>query len=67
MEHTNPDVIKEVEQGLAARLTNLVIPSSERVGGVDAVAEVLSAEGWVAIDLRRDYAGLARVTAAQKP
>ena len=33
----------------------------------DAVAEVLSAEGWVAIDLRRDYAGLARVTAAQKP
>ena len=33
----------------------------------DAVAQVLSAHGWESIDLRRDYAGLARVTAAQKP
>mgnify|MGYP001827967644 CR=1 FL=1 len=33
----------------------------------DAVAAELNANGWQAIDVRRDYAGLARVTAAQKP
>ncbi len=33
----------------------------------DAVARELSTRGWTSIDLRRDYAGLPRVTAAQKP
>ncbi|MEO1204173.1 MAG: peptide chain release factor N(5)-glutamine methyltransferase, partial [Pseudomonadota bacterium] len=33
----------------------------------DAVAAELEANGWQAIDIRRDYAGLDRVTAAKRP
>ncbi len=42
MEQTNPEIIKEVEQGLESRLSNLLVQSVEKVGGVDTVAEVLN-------------------------
>ena len=42
MEPTAPDVIREVERGLATRLTSVLIPAVDRVGGIDAVAEVLN-------------------------
>jgi flagellar motor switch protein FliG len=42
MEQTSPDVIREVEAGLAARFSSMVMPAMERVGGIEAVAEVLN-------------------------
>lgn len=42
MEQTNPDVIREVEAGLESRLSNMLMHSAEKVGGVDTVAEVLN-------------------------
>ncbi|UCD76364.1 MAG: flagellar motor switch protein FliG [Phycisphaerales bacterium] len=42
MEQTNPDVIREVERGLEARLSSMLVHSVERVGGVETVAEVLN-------------------------
>ena len=42
MEHTNPEVIKEVERGLEMRLSGVVSQTFEKVGGVDAVAEMLN-------------------------
>ncbi len=42
MEQTNPDLVHEVEAGLEDRLANMLSSSSERVGGVKAVAEVLN-------------------------
>ncbi|MFQ5494021.1 MAG: flagellar motor switch protein FliG [Phycisphaerae bacterium] len=42
MDNTNPDVIKEVEKGLELRLSGLVSQTFQRVGGVDAVAEILN-------------------------
>lgn len=42
MEQTNPDVIREVEAGLESRLSNMLQHSSERVGGVETVAEILN-------------------------
>jgi flagellar motor switch protein FliG len=42
MEQTNPDVIREVEAGLEARLSNMLIHSMEKVGGVETVAEILN-------------------------
>ncbi len=42
MEQTNPEVIKEVEQGLEARLSNLLSQSFEKIGGVETVAEMLN-------------------------
>lgn len=42
MEHTNPEVIREVEKGLESRLSALVTQTVEKVGGVDAVAEILN-------------------------
>jgi flagellar motor switch protein FliG len=42
MEQTNPEVISEVEQGLEARLSNMLLQSFESIGGVDTVAEVLN-------------------------
>ncbi len=42
MEQTNPEVIKEVEKGLEARLSNMLTQSFEKIGGVDTVAEVLN-------------------------
>ena len=42
MEQTNPDVIRDVERGLEARLSSMLMHSMERVGGVETVAEVLN-------------------------
>ncbi len=42
MEQTNPDVIKEVEQGLESRLSSMLVHSMEKVGGVGTIAEVLN-------------------------
>ena len=45
MDQTSPDVIKEVERGLEKRLAGLVSERFERVGGVEAVAEILNMAG----------------------
>ncbi|MHC4416016.1 MAG: flagellar motor switch protein FliG [Planctomycetota bacterium] len=42
MEQTNPEVIREVEEGLESRLSNLLVHSMEKVGGVATIAEVLN-------------------------
>lgn len=42
MEQTNPAVIREVETGLESRLSNMLMHSVEKVGGVETVAEVLN-------------------------
>lgn len=42
MEQTNPAVIREVEAGLESRLSNMLMHSVEKVGGVETVAEVLN-------------------------
>lgn len=42
MEQTNPSVIREVEAGLESRLSNMLMHSMEKVGGVETVAEVLN-------------------------
>lgn len=42
MDNTNPEVIKEVEQGLEMRLSGLVNQSYQKVGGVESVAEMLN-------------------------
>lgn len=42
MDQTNPDVIRVVESGLEARLSNMLMHSMEKVGGVETVAEILN-------------------------
>ncbi|MEM1329313.1 MAG: flagellar motor switch protein FliG [Planctomycetota bacterium] len=42
MEQTNPEVIREVEKGLESRLSNMLMQSMEKAGGVGTVAEVLN-------------------------
>ena len=42
MEQTNPEVIKEVEAGLEARLANMLTQSFEKIGGINSVAEMLN-------------------------
>ncbi len=42
MEQTSPEVIREVENGLESRLSNMLMHSMEKVGGVETVAEVLN-------------------------
>ena len=42
MDHTNPEVIKEVEKGLEMRLSGVVTQTSQKVGGIEAVAEMLN-------------------------
>jgi len=42
MEQTNPEVIREVEKGLEARLAGVVSQRLMKVGGVEAVAEMLN-------------------------
>ncbi len=42
MEQTNPEVISEVEQGLEARLSNMLNQSFEKIGGIETVAEMLN-------------------------
>ncbi len=42
MDNTNPEVIKEVEKGLEMRLSGVVSQTFQKVGGVEAVAEILN-------------------------
>ncbi|MBU0717077.1 MAG: flagellar motor switch protein FliG [Planctomycetes bacterium] len=42
MDNTNPEVIKEVEKGLEMRLSGVVTQTSQKVGGIEAVAEMLN-------------------------
>jgi len=42
MEQTNPEVIREVEKGLEQRLSGIVSQQFQRVGGVEAIAEMLN-------------------------
>jgi flagellar motor switch protein FliG len=42
MGQTSPDVIREVEQGLESRMSNLTSQSFEKAGGIDNVAEILN-------------------------
>ncbi len=42
MEQTNPAVIREVEKGLESRLSNMLMQSMEKAGGVPTVAEILN-------------------------
>jgi len=42
MEQTSPEVIKEVERGLEKRLSGMMTERMQRVGGVEAVAEILN-------------------------
>jgi len=42
MDQTNPEVIRQVEAGLEARLSNMLMHSMEKVGGVETVAEILN-------------------------
>ncbi len=42
MDQTNPEVISEVERGLEARLSNMLMQSFEKIGGVETVAEMLN-------------------------
>lgn len=42
MEQTNPEVIQEVEKGLEQRLSGIMNQQFQKVGGVEAVAEMLN-------------------------
>jgi len=42
MEQTNPEVVRDGERGLESRLSNLLMQSSEKPGGVETVAEMLN-------------------------
>ncbi len=42
MEQTNPEVVAEVERGLESRLSNMLVGSMEKVGGVSTIAENLN-------------------------
>ncbi|MFI4873678.1 MAG: flagellar motor switch protein FliG, partial [Phycisphaerales bacterium JB061] len=42
MDQTNPQVIRDVEKGLETRLSNVLSQSSEKMGGISTVAEVLN-------------------------
>ena len=42
MENTNPDVVKEVEEGLEMRLSGLVTQTLQAAGGVECVADILN-------------------------
>lgn len=42
MEQTNPEVIHEVEKGLEQRLSGIMTQQFQKVGGVEAVAEMLN-------------------------
>lgn len=42
MEQTNPEVIKEVEQGLELRLSGIMSQTLQKAGGVESVAEMLN-------------------------
>ncbi len=42
MEQTNPEVVAEVEAGLESRLSNMLVASMDKVGGVPTIAEILN-------------------------
>ena len=42
MDQTNPQAIRDVERGLEARLSNVLGQSTEKMGGIPTVAEVLN-------------------------
>tara|TARA_R110002073_G_scaffold1715_3_gene12294 strand:+ start:55473 stop:56510 length:1038 start_codon:yes stop_codon:yes gene_type:complete len=42
MEQTNPEVIREVEQGLESRLSNMLSQNMEKAGGIPTVSEILN-------------------------
>jgi flagellar motor switch protein FliG len=42
MDNTNPEVIREVEQGLELRLSGVVSQTFQKAGGVECVAEMLN-------------------------
>lgn len=42
MDQTNPQVIRDVEKGLESRLSNVIGQSTEKMGGIPTVAEVLN-------------------------
>jgi len=42
MDQTNPEVIREVEQGLESRLSNMLMQSMEKAGGIPTVSEILN-------------------------
>ena len=42
MEQTNPEIVAEVEKGLESRLSNMLVGSSDKVGGVSTIAEILN-------------------------
>jgi len=42
MDNTNPEIIKEVEQGLELRLSGLMSQTFQKVGGVEMVASILN-------------------------
>jgi len=42
MDNTNPEVIREVEEGLEMRLSGVVSQTFQKVGGVESVAEMLN-------------------------
>jgi flagellar motor switch protein FliG len=42
MDNTNPEVIREVEQGLEMRLSGIVSQTFQKAGGVESVAEMLN-------------------------
>ncbi len=42
MERANSDVIREVEAALQVRLSSMLGPAADKVGGIEAVAEVLN-------------------------
>jgi flagellar motor switch protein FliG len=42
MDQTNPKVVEEVESGLESRLSNMLVASVEKVGGVSSIAEILN-------------------------
>ncbi|HKE78720.1 MAG TPA: flagellar motor switch protein FliG [Solirubrobacteraceae bacterium] len=45
MSETNPDVIRDIEQGLRQKLANVVAQEFAAAGGVDALAEILNRAG----------------------
>ncbi|MEO0511701.1 MAG: flagellar motor switch protein FliG [Planctomycetota bacterium] len=42
MDQTNPDVVREVEKALESRLSSMLVQSTEKLGGVPTVAEILN-------------------------
>ena len=45
MSETNPDVIRDIEQGLRQKLANVVAHEFSAAGGVDALADILNRAG----------------------